>query len=395
MGPDQLMSERPGLWSKNFAVLCAATFALFTSLMMQVPVFPDFLRARADASPTMIGVFIGLFSPLAIIARPWIGHDLTRRSRRTYMTMGGAIAAAAAAVYWVAGSLALLLPVRLVHGLCIAAYYTASATLVADVAPVERRGQAISYFSMFQYLGIAGGPALGVALRHAGGFGAVFASSLVLALIAIGLSSVVREPIVHAPETIQIEGGSLISRPALFPAAVLFFAAVSYSAAFNFTADFADKKSIGGAALYFPVLAGVVIATRAFAGGLSDRYGRIVVAAPGAALLAVAMWLQAAAHSAAPLLVSAAIVGAGFGLFFPSIFAFTMDRVTESERGAAMATFTIAPDLAFGIGSPLLGWIIGTAGYPVMYVVAGIFALASLAVLAGGTSLRVRLDARG
>ena len=51
--------------------------------------------------------------------------------------------------------------IRLVTGVGDALFFTGSATLVADMAPPERRGQALSYFSITAYLGQGLGPTLG------------------------------------------------------------------------------------------------------------------------------------------------------------------------------------------------------------------------------------------
>jgi MFS family permease len=302
--------------------------------------------------------------------------------------LGGIVTAATAAVYLWASSLAILIPVRLFQGLALASFYTSSSTLVADLAPDERRGEALSYFSMFLYVGLAAGPALGLALESVAGFHAVFGVSTGLAVGCAAIAGLLREPPLCAPEAIEIERRPLVNRAVLFPAGVLMLAAFGYGAGINFTADFARQAGIGGRSSYFPVLAGTVIAIRFLSGRASDRFGRIRVAVPGLALFAAAMAMESAAHSTGPLLVSAVLFGAGFGMFYPSMMALAVDLVRPHERGSAMATFTSAFDIGFGVGSPVLGAISGASGYPTMYAVAALFAVASLAALLVGTAWR-------
>jgi MFS family permease len=127
-----------------------------------------------------------------------------------------------------------------------------------------------------------------------------------------------------------------------------------------------------------------VIVTRVVAGRLSDRYGRVVVAAPGLALVGIGMFVEAAASSIVPLVASAILFGAGFGALFPTLMAFAVDRVPARERGSAMATYTAAIDLGIGAGAPLLGAVKGAAGYPAMYVVSGAIAFIGVAILLVG-----------
>lgn len=378
-------ASRPPLLSRSYILVCAATLLFYLATQMQIPLYPPLLRQRAGASPAMIGVFIGAYTALAVLTRPLVGRELARRPRKLFMAAGGAITIAATAGYWAGSSLATLMAIRVLHGTAVACFYTGASTMVADLAPAERRGEALSLFSMFLYLGLAAGPAIGLALHRAAGFGAMFAASIAFAAACGVTAMAIREPRIHSPESREIERHPLVHRAALLPGAVLACAAVGYAAGLNFTADFAAEAGIAGAGWYFPVLALSVIATRLFAGRLSDRFGRVRVAAPGLALFAGAMAVEASAGSAAPLLASAAMFGAGFGMFFPTMMAWTTDRVAARERGSAMATFTASFDVGFGAGSPILGAIHGAAGYPTMYLVAAGLAVAGFVVLLTGT----------
>lgn len=381
------MRARPALFTRTFLLTAAATLAFFASLSMQLPIFPDLLRQRTGSSDAMIGLFIGAFSATGLLLRPRVGRALDRGGRIRFMVAGGAITAVASLGYPLVDSYAALIGVRLFHGIAIACYYTAASTLVADTAPAERRGEALSYFSMMLYLGFAIGPAAGLAIADWRGFDAAFWVTSGLGAAATVVALLLREPpLPHAPETIDMEQRPLINRAALFPAAVLLLGAVPFAAAVNFTADYAAARGIGGRGLYFPAMALTVIATRFFAGRLSDRVGRLAVAAPGIALVGAAMLLEAAARSLGALLGAGIVFGIGFGCLFPSLMAYTVDRVPPHERGSAMATYTSAFDLAMGAGSPLLGAIKGAAGYPVMYGAAGVIGLAGVAVLVAGAA---------
>ncbi|HVL90896.1 MAG TPA: MFS transporter [Actinomycetota bacterium] len=375
-------AARPPLLSRSYVLVCAATLLFYLATQMQIPLYPPLLRERAGASASVVGLFIGAYTVLAVLTRPMVGRELARRPRRLFMAAGGAVTVAATIGYWLAGSLAALIAIRVLHGSAVALFYTAASTTVADLAPAERRGEALSLFSMFLYLGLAAGPAIGLALHRAAGFGAMFAVSIGFAAACAAIALAIREPRLHSPEAREIERHPLVHRAALLPGAVLACAAVGYAAGLNFTVDYAAEHRIGGSAFYFPVLALSVIATRLVAGRASDVLGRRRVAAPGLALFAAAMATEALARGPAGLLASAAMFGIGFGMFFPTMMAFTTDRVSARERGSAMATFTASFDVGFGLGSPLLGAIHGAAGYPVMYAVAAGMAALGLLVLA-------------
>src|SRR2546428_820768 len=101
--------RRPPLLTRTFALTCAATLFFYLSLQMQVPIFPDFLRSRAHSSDAAIGLFIGAFTGLAVLARPLVGRALGRRTRRAFMASGGVISALASLGYGTQRSFAVLI----------------------------------------------------------------------------------------------------------------------------------------------------------------------------------------------------------------------------------------------------------------------------------------------
>ena len=67
-------------------------------------------------------------------------------------------------------SLAMVVALRLLQGVGEAAFFVAGFALLADLAPPERMGEALSYNSLGLYLGLAFGPPLGELLLESGGF---------------------------------------------------------------------------------------------------------------------------------------------------------------------------------------------------------------------------------
>ena len=87
---------------------------------------------------------------------------LTDRVGRRPLLIGGALLAAAClALTAVATDLVTIIVLRLVAGVAEAAFFVAGFAALADIAPAERIGEALSYNSLGLYLGIALGPLLG------------------------------------------------------------------------------------------------------------------------------------------------------------------------------------------------------------------------------------------
>ena len=60
-------------------------------------------------------------------------------------------------MYFGAQSLFLLLALRFLHGIGFGMATTATGTIVTDVAPAHRRGEALAYFGVFMSLPMVGG----------------------------------------------------------------------------------------------------------------------------------------------------------------------------------------------------------------------------------------------
>ena len=82
---------------------------------------------------------------------------------------------------------------RVLGGLGEAAFFVGAGTMIADLAPVERRGEAISYWSVAVYSGLAFGPAIGEVVLDAADYDTVWIVSAFLALAAGLLALFARE----------------------------------------------------------------------------------------------------------------------------------------------------------------------------------------------------------
>jgi predicted MFS family arabinose efflux permease len=141
----------------------------------------------------------------------------------------------------------------------------------------------------------------------------------------------------------------------------------------------------GRTGAFFGVYALSILVVRPFAGRLSDRHGRRTVVVPGLLLGAAGVVLTGLASGTAALATAAALYGVGIaGLSFPALTAWTVDRAGEA-RGAAMAAFYGAYDLAIALGAVALGPVYARFGFGALNLAgaAGIVAAAALAFASG------------
>lgn len=145
--------------------------------------------------------------------------------------------------------------------------------------------------------------------------------------------------------------------------------------------------------LYFSVFAISLFVVRLVVGRVSDLYGVTVVLVPGLTSMTLGLLVLWWADSLTIFLLSAVLVGLGFGVVVPLLQATAYGFAPAARRGAASATFFATADLGYGIGAILLGFALGRLDHQLAFAGLAIFTVIALIVFA--TVLRPRLKAVG
>ncbi len=328
---------------------------------------------------TDVGLVMAIYTLAAVLARPFLGRAL-RGGRRPMMIAGALGMAASIGLYLIPWGLAGFFGARALHGLVWAAWTTAAATYVTDIAPPQRRGEAMGAYGISFNLAMVVTPGIGLALIAAG-WPWLFAAAALLALMTAGLSAMLPESPGHGSG----ERVPLISKEALLPATIMGLFALSYGGLVSFVPIFAPERDLPGAGWFFAAYAIALMVSRQAAGKLSDRFGRKLMVVPGLLAAALSLLLLAFTPSAAGFLGSAALYGLAFAMIQPALMALAIDRAgseSPGQRGAAMATFSLAMDLGIGLGSFGLGLVASAVGIPAMFGFSAALCAGAIAIFA-------------
>ncbi|MDQ3106669.1 MAG: MFS transporter, partial [Actinomycetota bacterium] len=323
----------------------------------------------------------------AVFSRPFVGRRMDAIGRKWFLRGGPVLIAISAVGLLFADSLPAVIGLRLVQGLAGSAFYTSAATVATDLAPLEKRADYISRFSLFLYAGFAAGPALGEILietqSYAWAWWAAVASSIVALAIAVNVPET-------RPDRPELEGPPARRRwvhpAALGPGLVLLTVAVGYTAISSFTPLYARSIGMGSSGGLYATFAVTILVVRLVSGRLADRFGRAAVAFPGLVSGALGMFVLAAIPRPAAAFVGVALFGAGHALIFPALMALTVDRVSDRERGEALGSFTACFDVGASTGGYLVGFVADAAGFRAAWATPGVLCLlgmVALGVMAG------------
>lgn len=371
----------PRLVSPTFLLVMASTFAYFVQLGALAPTLPLFVKGPLGGDDFGVGVAIGTFSLSAVLLRPWIGSIGDRHGRRVLIVAGAVTAGLSVLSYNAAESLAQLLFLRLFTGFGEAAFYVGAASVINDLAPDDRRGEAVSYFSLALFSGLAVGPMVGEGLLRAAGFDVAWTVAALFAGAAAAIGLFVPET---RPDSAGRNGARVIHPAALVPGAVL---ATSIWGLSTFTA-FVPLHALGiglsGSRFVFVEHSLILLAIRSVGARIPDVLGpkkcaRMALAISAIGLAEIALWQQPAG-----LYLGTAIYSIGHSLAFPALMTMAVRRADASERGAVIGTFTAFFDASFGLAALSAGGIATVLGYP------GAFAGAAAVALLGLTSLSLR-----
>lgn len=368
------MSEPNRLWTRDFLLVDLTSFLVFGSFYYLLSTLQYYV-VKLGGSVSSVGLVMGIFTLVAVVFRPLVGQLLDARGRRWVLLIGIVIILISFVIYPLVHSLWWVLLVRVIHGIGWSVVPVAASTLVADVVPAKRRGEAMGYYSNFMDVAMAAGPFIGVLLLQYGSFQTVFIGAAITLLPALATVGAVHESYRPSPDRPK---SPLLSRPAVLPGLVMMAGSIGYGCMVSFLPTLVVQRGITGHflgisdyAFYYIVYALALLLTRGPWGQLSDKYGRKAAIIPGLLLLAAGNLLLAVTWSLPMLLLAGVVYAAGFGSAQPAILAWTVDRAGHTGWGAAVSTFFIAFDAGLGLGALIMGLVIQHFSYGVTFTAAG------------------------
>lgn len=362
-----------------FVTVTVSSFAYFASAGATLPVTPLFIDGPLGGTNFQVGMGVGAFSVSAILLRPFAGRLGDTKGRRILMVAGAAAVALAMAAHVAVTSLPFLILLRLIAGAGEAMFFTGAASAVSDLASDERRGEAVSIFSLSLYAGLAVGPLIGEAVFEQGGFAVAWLLTSALAALATVLA--LRLPVMRPAE--QPQNPSLIHRSGLAPGYVIGASVAGFAGWSSFVPLYALELGMAGSRFAFFLYSGLIILVRAFGARIPDNFGAKPTAIVSLFLSSAGLVVMSVWGTVQGLYSGVVLLAAGQSLAFPGLLAMTVNRVPAAERGSVIATFTAFLDIAFGVGPILLGIVAEAVGYRGAFAAAALIVASGLLVLRG------------
>ncbi len=380
-GPTATRATRPAserLFTAPFIALGIAELAYFTAVGVSIFALPLYVTGPVGGDEAGAGLAFGVFAVSALVLRPFAGWLADVHGRLPLLLGGAAVAAVSLAAIAFVDDLVAIVALRLLAGVAEAAFFVAGFAALADLAPPDRMGEALSYNSLGLYLGIALGPPLGEFLVQNWGFASAWLGGAALAVLAAGAALLIGETREAAAPRAEPAASrpQIIHRPAI-PISVGFIASLAAMGGFlAFASLHATHIGLSQASLALFVYGGVIVVCRIVFARVPDRLPPLPLAAASLGVIGAGLGLAAAWQAPAGLLLGAAVMAVGVAFSSPAFFTAIFSTASPSQRGAASGTASAAVDVGIGLGPIVLGLLARPLGIPWAFAVGAAIAFA-------------------
>jgi MFS family permease len=294
---------------------------------------------------------------------------------------------AALAFHLVVDTLALFVVARALLGIAEAFFFVAVFAAGADLAPEDRRGEALNFLSLSLYVGLGIGPAIGELVLRLGGFSAVWVVALVLTAAAAVMTRFVPEtsPTVLKRGDGQVRRSRLIHPAAIFPGILILAGTTGMAGFLAFLPLHAASVGMDGAGLPLAIYAALVIGLRIVFAKLPDQVGPARVSGGALVVGAIGLAILGLLPSPTGVLIGTVAFASGVAFLMPGLLTLAVSRVSEMERGSVVGTASAFLDLAFGVAPAILGIVAARVGFGGVFIAGAVAsALGFVLLLAWG-----------
>jgi MFS family permease len=301
------------------------------------------------------------------VLRPLIGRLLLTIPEKTFMMGGSLLFAASSAAYLIAPPFWPLLAVRVLQGVALASFSTASVTFIANIVSESRRGQGLSYFFLSFNIALALGPACGMLVVNRFGFTVLFAVCIAFSVCSLITASKLESKAFTTLER-RITENDLQIVIRVFPPTLMFFLAhMIWGALAAFFPLYAVSQGVPNPGFFFGAYAIVLILGRGLGGRIIDLYSRQRILLPCLVSYTIGMIVLAYSKNLSMFMVVAVITGAGHAFLMPCLMTYAIDLAGDS-RGPAMGIISAMGDLGMGVGPVLMGIVLRWANFRIMFL---------------------------
>ena len=348
---------------------------------MLLPVLPFYLTEVFHTDKGIIGLVLASYTVAALTIRPFSGYLLDTLARKPLYILAYFVFTAVFAGYLVAGSLLIFTILRVVHGFSFGTVTVAGNTIVIDITPSSRRGEALGYYGLVNNIAMAIGPMTGLILHDNYSFNTIFTCALISCtlgfLLALSVHTPAKQPIKKEPVSLD----RFILLKGLRVGVTLLLLSIPYGITTTYVAMYGKAIGIdGGIGLFFTLQAVGMAISRLFSGKQVDKGKITKVITLGVWLTCLCYFVLASCGICMewnPVIGNylffgvALFIGISFGTMFPAFNTMFVNLAENNQRATANSTYLTCWDVGIGLGLVLGGYIAQHTNFQTVYFLCG------------------------
>jgi MFS family permease len=349
------------------SIACTQLLTIISSNLF-IPVLPLYLKLQGY-SDSKIGLVMGATALGALLLRPWAGRCVDRQGSRPVVLAGQALFGLCLAGYLTINTFVPMVILRLVHGIAIAFYGTASITFASCVESRENAAGAIALYSVFTMIGLGTATSVGPLVFNVIGFHATVGISMAILLMAASVMITRAEPIFPCVDAKPVPFTSVLKSKHVFaPSVCLFASNFAFGTAFTFIPLVALEQKLTSYSVFFVAFAVAVVIARLGVQYINELWSTEKTATIASLVNACSILLLAVKASALTFALSGILIGLGFGIIFPSLAGYVVNHSNPANKGTALGILSGSGDVGNVLGMAVLGIVAELYGYQVMFL---------------------------
>ena len=360
--------------NRNFFLLFFANLVTVSAYLLTMTIMARYAVVSFACADSLAGLAASIFMVGGLLGRIVVGRYASISGEKRSAVISLFAMFVAHLVYLVTSySYALLLVVRVLHGVAFGVGATLLPSLVLSVFPKDRIGEGTGIYMLSTSIGTGVGPMLGLFIGNEVSFTALF----IVASIITGLSFLAvcfvtsgkRDPeLAAATKAEGFSWRSFFMPKAAIVTTFMFLMAFAHMSINSFLNGYAIGLGLELFApfTFFMFAAGNLIFRPIF-GRVMDRHGENVIIYPSICAQIVAFFMIANAHGPFLLVTAGLFMAAGFGICISIGQAIVIKDVKPEETTRAIGTYFFICDAASALSPFLMGFIVTGLGYKAMF----------------------------
>ena len=346
------------LVTSGYCLILAANFLLYFAFYLILPVLPFYLTEVFHTGNAAVGVILSCYTIASLCIRPFSGYLLDTLARKPLYLVAYFIFITIFAGYMLAGVLSLFIMLRVVHGLAFGMVTVAGNTIVIDITPSSRRGEAVGYYGLMNNTAMSFGPMIGLFMHDIYSFETIFACSLISGTIGFVAACLVKTPPKQPVKREPISLDRFVLLKGIPAGIALLLLSIPYGMTSTYVAMYAKEIGITlNSGLFFTFMAVGMAVSRMFSGKQVDK-GHITQ------VITLGLYLEL---TNILCFMVALLLGVGFGTMFPAFNTLFVNLAPNNQRGTATSTYLTSWDVGIGIGLTAGGYIAQITSFDMAY----------------------------